>query len=304
MDSGNGLCNQSASNTWLLVLSTHYDTCSIRPKPLGHGFFAFLFPHVPLIPSMPSDVSDAGRSPSADAELFPSDEQLAQRSLWIILYVVFGWSVLGIAGALPLYLVSTPCLADQTPISIYGGSFSALQDLSLFRLLRTFDASKISSNSLSVIQKRTTDDPQNLRVRIIILTVFAIVLVLFPSLRKVLREFSRHVRYRNRWIEVKCQGMEMAWLSANKAPGFGSWGEKRLKDFILKSGLSSSLDKNGVGGNGGGNGRSANLQNRNQSRGNPEREPLNDSEKAGLEVDIQSLFSIWQVLTYLTLSLD
>lgn len=277
----------------LLVLSTHYYTYSIRPKPLGHGLFAFLFPHVPLIPSMPSDVSDAGKSPSVDAELFPSDEQLAQRSLWIIFLIVFGWSILGIAGALPLYLVSTPCLADQTPISVYGGSFSALQDLSLFRLLRTFDASKISSNSLVVIQKRATNDPQNLRARIIILTVFAIVLVLFPSLRKVLKEFSRHVRYRNRWIETKCQGMEMAWLSANKAPGFVGWGEMRLKDFILKSGLSSSLDKNGVGGNGSGNGRSANIQNRNQSRGNPEREPLNDSEKAALEVDIQSLFSIW-----------
>lgn len=169
---------------------------------------------------MPSDVSDAGKSPSGDAELFPSDEQLAQRAIWIIFLIVLGWSILGLAGALPLYLVTTPCLADQTPLAIYGGSYSALQDLSLFRLLRTFDASNVSTNSLIAIRKRATDDPQNLRARIIVLTVFAIVLALLPALRKVLREFSKHVAYRNRWIETKCQGMEMAWLSVKKSPGF------------------------------------------------------------------------------------
>ncbi|KAF9074954.1 hypothetical protein BDP27DRAFT_1213632 [Rhodocollybia butyracea] len=262
----------------------------LRPKPLGNGFFAFLFPHVPLIPSMPSDMSDAGQSASIDAELFPSDEQLAQRALWISFLIVLGWSILGIAGALPLYLVSTPCLANQPPVSVHGGSYSALQDLSLERLLRSFDASGASSNALFAIQKRAIDDPQNLRARIIILTVFTIVLALFPALHRIIRELNRLVAFRTRWVEIKCQGMEMAWLSARKAPGFVGLGEKHIKDFILKTGLSSSLDKNGNGGSG--NRNDSRTAGRNQSKHGTEREPLNDSEKATLEVDIQSLFSI------------
>ncbi|KAJ3750872.1 hypothetical protein DFH05DRAFT_1468929 [Lentinula detonsa] len=257
----------------------------LRPKSLGNNFFAFLFPHVPLVPSMPSDVSDAGQSTTGDAELFPSDEQLAQRAIWISLLIVLGWSILGLVGALPLYLVTIPCLASQPSPAVYGGSYSALQDLSLVRLLRSFDATNVPSNTLIAIRKRATDDPQNLRARIIILTVFVIVLALFPALWKLIREYNKLVAYRNRWIETKCQSMEMAWLSARKAPGFVGWGEKHLKDFILRTGLSSSLDRNG-------NGSRTTTQNRNASRHGSEREPLNDSEKAGLEVDIQSLFSI------------
>ncbi|KAF5392490.1 hypothetical protein D9757_002324 [Collybiopsis confluens] len=239
------------------------------------------------IPQLPSDVSEAGHSAGQDADLFPSDEQLAQRAIWISFLIVLGWSILGLAGALPLYLVSTPCLANQPHVAVFGGSYSALQDLSLARLLRAFDASNVSPSALIAIHRRDLNDPHNLRPRIIILTVFAIVLALFPAVWKILREFDKHIAYRNRWIEIKCQGLEMAWLSASKAPGFVGWGEKRFKDFILKAGLSSSLDKNG---NGNGNGsRSAGHQ---YSRHGGEREPLNDSEKASLEVDIQSLFSI------------
>ncbi|KAJ3830358.1 hypothetical protein F5880DRAFT_1067127 [Lentinula raphanica] len=257
----------------------------LRPKPLGNGFFAFLFPHVPLVPSMPSDVSEAGQSASGDAELFPSDEQLAQRAIWISFLIVLAWSFLGLVGALPLYLVTIPCLASQPSTAIYGDSYSALQDLSLVRLLRSFDATGVSSNVLITIRKRATDDPQNLRARLIVLTVLAIVLALFPALWKLIREFNKVSAYRKRWIETKCQGIEMAWLSARKAPGFVGWGEKHLKDFILRTGLSSSLDRNGS------NSRSA-TQTRTLSRHGSEREPLDDSEKAGLEVDIQSLFSI------------
>ncbi|KAJ3857286.1 hypothetical protein EV368DRAFT_30619 [Lentinula lateritia] len=261
---------------------------NLRPKPLGSGFFAFLFPHVPLVPSLPPDVSDAGQSTSGDTRLFPSDEQLAQRAIWISLLIVLAWSFLGLVGALPLYLVTIPCLASQPSTSVFGGSYSALQDLSLVRLLRSFDASDISPNALVTIRKRATGDPQNLRARIIVLTVLAI-LALFPALWKIIREFNKLVAYRSLWIETRCQGIEMAWLSARKAPGFVGWGEKHLKDFILRTGLSSSLDRNGNGGHG--NGPRSATQQRITSR-HSEREPLDDSEKANLEVDIQSLFSI------------
>ena len=101
---------------------------SLRPKPLGRSFWAFLFPHVPLVPSVPSDVSDAGRSPAKDAQLFPSDEQLSQRVLWICTLIVAGWTVLALAAFLPLYMVSTPCLADSVPPARFSGVYSALQE--------------------------------------------------------------------------------------------------------------------------------------------------------------------------------
>lgn len=248
----------------------------IRPKPLSSSWFAFLFPHTSFVPSMPSDVSDAGKSARTDDELFLSDEQLNQRALWIAFLIALGWTVLGLVGVLPLYMVSLPCLADSSPMSVYGGSYSTLQDLSLTRLLRAIESGNIPTSNLIAIQKRDASDPQNLRVRVIILTTLALVFGLLPALWKIIREFNGLVAHRNRWLEVKCNGLEMAWLSATRAPGFVGWGEKRLKDFILKSGLSSSLDKNGRNG---------------QRRRSPDQQ-FDAEEKARLEVDIESLFSI------------
>jgi len=88
------------------------------------------------------------------------------------------------------------------------------------------------------------------------------------------------VAYRKRWVEVKCGGKELGWLSARDAPGFVGWGEKKLKDFILKSGLSSSLEN------------SANNNGRNGSGRRTEDRPLSNTEEENLEVDIRSLFSI------------
>ncbi|KAL1738749.1 hypothetical protein HDZ31DRAFT_16821, partial [Schizophyllum fasciatum] len=93
----------------------------------------------PLVPPVPTDVDDAGKSLKTDAELFPSDEQLSQRVLWISFLIVMGWSILALAGCLPLYLASLPCLADYSQAR-YGGAYSTLQDLSLMRLLRMLDS--------------------------------------------------------------------------------------------------------------------------------------------------------------------
>ncbi|THV01445.1 hypothetical protein K435DRAFT_750308 [Dendrothele bispora CBS 962.96] len=265
----------------------------LRPKPLGNGLFAFLHPPVPLVPDTPDDVSDAGRSATEDVELFPSDEQLSQRALWMCFLIALGWSFLGLAGALPLYLVDTPCLADQGPQSTHGGSYSALHDLSLLRLLRYIDnGGNVSVANLISVQKRADgSDPQNIRPRIIVLTVLTIVLALLPALWKITKEFNNLAAYRKRWIETKCQNKEMGWLSVRDAPGFKGWGEKRLKDFILKSGLSSSLDQNG-GSSRNGNGRKNQSFLQRSRHGDDESEPFNESEKAGLEVDVQSLFTV------------
>lgn len=254
----------------------------LRPKPLGSSFWAFLFPHVPLVPSVPSDVSDAGRSRAEDAELFPSDEQLNQRALWVSFLIVLGWTFLGLAGALPLYLVSTPCLAKLPDPAVHGGVYSTLQDLSVLRLLRLLDSGNVTTTSLSSVHSRAfvngKDASPNVRIRLIILTVLVLVLALLPALWKIIREFNGLVAYRKRWVEVRCEGKELGWLSARDAPGFVGWGEKRLKDFVLKSGLSSSLESGTDG--------------RNGSRRRAEDRPLSHAEEENLEVDIRSLFSI------------
>ena len=44
---------------------------------MKNTFWAFLFPPVPLVPSVSKSVDHAGQSAGQDAEIFPSDEQLA-----------------------------------------------------------------------------------------------------------------------------------------------------------------------------------------------------------------------------------
>ncbi|KDQ63154.1 hypothetical protein JAAARDRAFT_147164 [Jaapia argillacea MUCL 33604] len=275
----------------------------LRPRPLGNRFWAFLFPHVPLVPSVPKDVSDAGRSPVTDAQLFPSDEQLSQRTLWIAFLIVFGWMIIGLAGALPLYMVNTPCLAHSAAQAQFLGVYSTLQDLSLLRLLQQFDNEQqtpsVSTTSFlaSHISRRATPTENSIRIRIIILTALLLVLAVLPALYKIIKEFNRLVAFRKRWIEVRCGGLEMGWLSVGEAPGFVGWGEKRVKDFVIKNGLSSTLDTaNGAGGNGNGNGTGLGIatgRRRGQGlRRNESETRVNTVEESNLEVDIQSLFSI------------
>lgn len=230
---------------------------------------------------MPEDVSDAGRSAARDAELFPSDELLSQRVLWTCLLIVTGWSVLGLAGFLPLYMVDTPCLAKTTPPAEFTGTYSALQDLSLLRLMRLLDPGAVNTGSNSSSPLRIlidgVDRSPNGRTRMIVLTVLAILLGVLPAFVLVMREFNKLVAYRERWVAVRCGGLEMGWLSARRAPGFVGWGERRIKDYMVKIGLSASLDAiEPAGGN---------------SRRRRERE-LIEERRQELDIDIRSLFSI------------
>lgn len=260
--------------------------CSLRPKPLGRSFFAFLFPHVPLVPSIPSDVSESGQDPVQDAEMFPSDEALSQRLLWVCLLMLLGWSVLGLAAFLPLYMVNTPCLAHSIPPPRFSGAYSLLQDLSLLRLLRLLDNESITTTSAFILPFSAReivdggDKAPEARTRLIIATVLAIVLGVLPILWKILHEFNKLVAYRRIWTEVHCQGLELGWLSTRAAPGFLGWGEKRIKEFIVKAGLSSTLEPTE---NGNGNGR---------SRRRRRAQEWNSEERAHLEVDVRNLFSV------------
>lgn len=274
-----------------MLISSDTPITSARPEPLSNSFWAFLFPHVPFIPSIPS------ASDIADGAQLPSDSQLNQRVLWISFLIVLAWSFLGLAGALPLYLINTPCLANSVPQASFSGVYSTLQDLSVLRLLQLLENGDVATSGN--IQARELvngeDFSSNVRTRLIILAVFAIVLAMLPALYKILREFTRHVNYRRHWLEVRCEGMELGWLSARRAPGFVGWGEKRLKDFLVKTGLSSTLDRSGgiVGGNMAGIGSGFRGRNQRRTRDPDEVDrPLNEDEKADLEVDLRTLFSI------------
>ena len=228
---------------------------------------------------------NAGRSAADDAELFPSDEQLNQRTLWVSFLVVLAWSILGLAGALPLYLISTPCIAQTGPLATFGGAYSTLHDLSLLRLLRLFNDSDVSTSNLIHTRAVSIEqDPYHARVRVIVLTAITLALWLFPALWKILREFNSMVAYRKLFVEVRCAGQELGWLSASQAPGFVGWGERRMKNFILKIGLGYSMEV-----------RERNDSPARNGYGRPRRseeQTLNYQEEANLGVNIQSLFSI------------
>lgn len=245
---------------------------------------------------MPEDVSDAGRNSARDAQLFPSDEQLSQRTLWVALLIALGWSILALGAALPLYLINTPCNSDLPP-AIYGGSYSTLTDLSLLRLLRAFDSGRLSSNNTSTSVRRDLEvsssdsDPYHVHVRIIVLTILTILLGILPVLRKILREYRRIAAYRRRWLEVKCEGRDMAWLSARKAPVYATWGERQFKDYLVKIGLSSTFAEQARRNHNDGGSRARNGQR--VVRRREEEEPLtgrDSMERA--EIDIEGLFSI------------
>ncbi|KAF9245897.1 hypothetical protein BU15DRAFT_40651 [Melanogaster broomeanus] len=257
----------------------------LRAKRLSPSISSFLFPPLPLVPPIPTDVSNAGRSVTTDAKLFPSDEQLTQRVLWVSLLVAIGWAIIGVGGALPLYLVSTPCLAQSIGAPQYSGVFSTIQDLSLLRLLPLLNNGDTPISILTTIREvvNGTDEASKARLRILILTVLTIALSTLPALGFVLREFSRLVSFRSRWLEIRCGGKEMGWLSARKAPGFANWGEKRMKDHLIKLGLSSFLE-----GTSRRSGRSRQATAPSQSYWNASQ----NSENSGFEVDVQGLFSV------------
>ncbi|CAE6524811.1 unnamed protein product [Rhizoctonia solani] len=209
---------------------------NLRPPPLRSTFWAFLFPPVPLVPDLSSHAP------------FPSDGQLAQRTLWVAFLLVLGWTIVGLVGVLPLYLVDTPCLGDYSPRTAFGGRVSTLQDLSLLRLLKMYDEGTVNTTYGPGLGRRAIVDGSDrtpaARTRLIILTVFVIVLFAFPALFKLLREWTNVLACRQRWLE-ELHSADVVWLRANRAPGFQGWGEGRVKDLLVRCGLTSKLGGEG-----------------------------------------------------------
>lgn len=215
--------------------------------------------------------------------------------LWIALLICIGWSILALGGALPLYIINVPCLALSAAQTYTYGGYSAIYDLSLLRLLQLLDDRQIttttttdllSSNSTQLATRAIVNGEDlrgNTRIRLIILAALLIALGLIPALWKILHEFNTIANYRKRWKRVRCANNEMGWLSASKAPGFVGWGEKRLKSYLLKTGLSSKLESGG--------------ESRKEKKERERRLTQRDNHGEGPEIDIESLFSIGYVST-------
>lgn len=213
----------------VILINSHF---SHRPPPLRSTPWAFLFPPIPLVPAL------SARAP------FPSDGELAQRTLWVAFLLVLGWTILGLLAALPLYLVNTPCL-DNYAHAVFGGRISTLQDLSLLRLLKMYDQGHVNTatNTTRLVRRAIVDgDDQTpaARARLIILTVLVIVLFSIPALFKLLHEWTNVLACRRRWLD-DIHSVDIVWLRADRAPGFQGWGEGRVKDLLVRCGLTSKL---------------------------------------------------------------
>jgi hypothetical protein len=143
---------------------------------------------------------------------------------------------------------------------------------------------------------------RNTEIRLIVLAVLVVVVAAIPAIFKLLHEYTRLVNYRRRWIDVRCDGLEMGWLSKTHARGFDGWGESRLKEFLIKTGLSKGFKNGGepregfagVGAGGGGpGGWLGGRMGRDESR----TPPPGEEEKARPEVDLQGLFTVAYVPT-------
>ncbi|KZP00877.1 hypothetical protein CALVIDRAFT_493343, partial [Calocera viscosa TUFC12733] len=206
---------------------------SSRPPALGNGFFAFLNPPVPLLPG----IRAALRSPLSPQ--FPSDEQLAQRVLFLALRIVAGWTLLGLVAAIPLYTVDTPCLGETGEMSFFGGRLSSLTDLSVLRLLQLLDADQAGKAAAHSLARRDIlgSSTSNVRTRLIILAVLVLVLGVLPALWHLIREHAKLLRLRQAFVMQRCGGLEMGWLSVRRAPGLEGLGEREVKAVLGRAGV-------------------------------------------------------------------
>ncbi|CAG7846308.1 SubName: Full=Uncharacterized protein {ECO:0000313/EMBL:CCA69647.1} [Serendipita indica DSM 11827] len=299
----------------------------LRPPALSNGFFAFLHPPVPLVPSLPSsgDIDDArearvnpqpGQALADPAQLLAGDEQLAQRTLWVVFLICLVWSFIALAIALPIYLVETPCLPHSGPDIQYGGRYGTLNDLSIMRLLRMLDNGSINGANTSkwvglfwkrLLDQNGNDLAPNAYGRLIGLCVIIVVLAILPALWKLWKEFSQLVIYHKAWDEGRCEGYEMGYLSCGTgnsallgtrggAWGWRGWGEGKVKAFFRKAGLGggSGLRYDNRTAAAAGNENSALLSpdanGRRRQRGQPS--PGSSEERGDAEINVTSVFTV------------
>ena len=318
----------------LYALREWFPAPPLRPPPLSNRLFAFLHPPVPLVPPYPPDdavqtARDARDARTANTQpdhdpctAFPSDEQLAQRSLWLVFLIVLGWAFLALLVALPIYMVNTPCVSSSTQPT-YGGRYGTLADLTILRLLKMLDkgtletpdqhALALSKRARSLvhdvrrlhrrlIDERGQDLSGDAERRLITLCVIIVVIALLPALWHLWLEFSRLANYYDLWDKGRCEGVEMAylscgtsnrWLSGNRGGAWGwrGWGEGQVKAFFRKAGLG------GGPGMGGPTSKSTSaidilLKDHEQRR---KKDNVQADERAEVDINITGVFSVWYV---------
>lgn len=249
------------------------------------------------------------------AQLFASDEQLAQRTLWVVFLICLAWSFLALAVVLPLYLVQTPCLPNSDPRADFGGRYGTLNDLSLLRVLRMLDEGSIDTTTSSAksyfFLKRLIVDGEDLSGnaygRLIALCVILIVLAILPALWKLWKEFTKLASYHKAWDIDRCERFEMGylscgtgdtWLLGNRGGAWGwrGWGEGRVKAFFRKSGLGGGSNLGGVP-RGPGTGERAALLGPDEKFRGERSSPGGSEERADAEVNVTSVFSVGCVNT-------
>ncbi len=253
---------------------------------------------------------------------FPSDEQLAQRSLWVVFLIALGWCFLALLAALPIYTVNTPCVSSSTQPT-YGGRYGTLADLSIIRLLKMLDNGTLSTvnqqalalgkharslvHDARVLHRRLIDESGHdlsgeAERRLIALCVIIVALALLPALCMIWYEFSRLANYYDIWDKGRCEGVELAYLSCGTsnhllsgkrggAWGWRGWGEGQVKAFFRKNGLGSGTSM------GGPTSKSTSAIDI-LLKGNEERRKkvnLEGGEKAEPEINITGVFSVWHV---------
>ncbi|KAF9519867.1 hypothetical protein BS47DRAFT_1357887 [Hydnum rufescens UP504] len=188
-------------------------------------------------------------------------------------------------------------LRHTLPNAQYGGQYSALHDLSVIRLLRLLHRGSVTPDE-GVLQRRLlvdgVDESHKARLRLLVLSIMVIVLVM-AALLMLYREFNKLLSYRRLWLRVRCDDMEIGWLSLDQTPGLTGLGEEAVKDVFAGNGLvSARRGRNSVGSNESRRRRSTAL-----ARQGPQHDEHSESDDAnnssytdGNDIDVTGVFSV------------
>ena len=196
--------------------------------------------------------------PTLSSSIPLSEGQQSLHTMYAALKLASLAGLLALAGGLPLIIAGVPCLSKTAPPNSLGGRLGTLTDLSLLRLLDALDPSPGSiqtSNRLhlppysrspqasligsiyALIHRRaltSTIAPAitSARTRLIIIMVLIALFSCFGGLFVVARLYAGFARYRKRFEEEICGGLDMVVISAKDAPGWKGWSEEGLKKWL------------------------------------------------------------------------
>jgi hypothetical protein len=132
-----------------------------------------------------------------------------------------------IAGVPSLQSYNSPSLSTllkrRALSSDVAGRYSALDNVSIIRLLRAHDAGLVSDS----------------RARLIILTVFAIAVPVCLLVFVIRPETDNVTRTRRQFLDQTCEGFEVGWLGARRATGLRGLSERKIRSLFDQWGLAS-----------------------------------------------------------------